>query len=200
MLCKTSINSTDCKNNTFLRVSEWFLCVFWELFWQNTVLDHDVWTFLPIGSSVSLCLSSTEYVFYPSHQTVILVWGAKVIPGFYEDARSSLLFSEEISTPQSFRVVFLPKNLASSNPDLFRAPETKTTDAKRKRIKKCRINKKRKFGNSTPSALRAALKNPTTTIGDFKLTALLVDIVYHNDAVLLCNQYMDVLATFSISW
>lgn len=136
MLCKTSTNSTDCKNNTFLRIFEWFLCVFWELFWQNTVLAHDVWTFLPIGSSVSLCLSSTEYVFYPSHQAVILVLDAKVIPGFYEDARSILLFSEEISTPQSFRVVFLPKNLASSNPDLFRAPETKTTDAKRKRIKK----------------------------------------------------------------
>ena len=105
------------------------------LFWLNTVLAHDVWTFLPIGSSVSLCLSSTEYIFYPSHQAVILVLGAKVIPGFYEDASSSFLFSEEISTPQSFRVVFLPKNLASSNPDLFRAPETKTTDAKRKRIK-----------------------------------------------------------------
>lgn len=135
MLCKTSINSTDCKNNIFLRIFEWFLCVFWELFWLNTVLAHDVWTFLPIGSSVSLCLSSTEYIFYPSHQAVILVLGAKVIPGFYEDASSSFLFSEEISTPQSFRVVFLPKNLASSNPDLFRAPETKTTDAKRKRIK-----------------------------------------------------------------
>ena len=167
MLCKTSINSTDCKNNTFLRIFEWFLCVFWELFWLNAVLAHDVWTFLPIGSSVSLCLFSTEYVFCPSHQTVILVWGAKVIPGFYEDARSSLLFSKEISTPQFFRVVFPSKNLASSNPDLFRAPETNMTDATRKRIKKCRINKKRKFGNSTPSALRAALKNSTTTIGAF---------------------------------
>lgn len=200
MFCKTSINSTDYKNNTFLQIFEWFLCVFLELFWQNTVLAYDVWTSFTIGSSVSLCLSSTEYVFCPSHQTVISVWGAKVIPGFYEEARSSLLFSEEISTPQSFRVVFLPKNLASSNPDLFRAPETKTTDAKRKRIKKCRINKKRKFGNSTPSALRAALRILLRPSGHFKLTALLVDIVYHNDAVLLCNQYMDMLAIFSISW
>ena len=116
---------------------------------------------------------------------------AKVIPGFYEDTRSSLLFSEEISTPQSFRVVFLPKNLASSNPDLFRAPETKTTDATRKRIKKCRINKKRKFGNSTLFAYRAALKLLRLSC-QFKQTLLLVDIVYHNDVVLLCNQYMGI--------
>ena len=60
-------------------------------------------------------------------------------------------------------------------------------------------DKKRKFGNSTPSALRAALKILLSTIGKFQLTALLVDVVYHNDVILLCNQYMDILVTFSIS-
>ncbi|VYU45100.1 Uncharacterised protein [Paraprevotella clara] len=173
---------------------------FFELLWQNTVLAYDVWTFLPIGSSVSLCLSSTEYVFCPSHQTVILVWGAKVIPGFYEDARSSLLFSEEISTPQSLRVVFLPKNLASSNPDLFRAPETKTTDAKRKRIKKCRINKKRKFGNSTPSTLRAALKILLRPSWHFKLTALLVDRLHFQHLDRKNDHAVCHLVAFLIEW
>ena len=105
----------------------------------------------------SLCLTSTEYVFYPSYQTVILVLGAKAIPGGRRRKVKPSVFGGNLHT-SILLGVFLLKNLTSSNPDLFRAPETKTTGGKRKRIKKCRINKKWKFGNSTPSALRAALK------------------------------------------
>ena len=60
---------------------------------------------------------------------------AKVlIPGLDGNARSSLLFSEKISSPMGS--IFSPKNLASPNPYLFKHPETKTTDATERRIKK----------------------------------------------------------------
>ena len=71
--------------------------------------------------------------FSEPHQAVISVLGAKVIPGLDGNARSSLLFSAEISSPAGS---ISAKNLAFPNPYLFEAPETKTTDATERRIKK----------------------------------------------------------------
>ena len=66
--------------------------------------------------------------------------GAKVIPGCYAAARSVPSVLEKISTPAlhcvSLRVVFSLKNLAFAHPYLCWAPETKTTDATGRRIKK----------------------------------------------------------------
>ena len=66
--------------------------------------------------------------------------GAKVIPGCYAAARSVPSVLEKISTPTLhcvlFRVVFSLKNLAFAHPYLCEAPETKTTDATGRRIKK----------------------------------------------------------------
>ena len=66
--------------------------------------------------------------------------GAKVIPGCYAAARSVPSVLEKISTPTLhcvlLRVVFSLKNLAFAHPYLCEAPETKTTDATGRRIKK----------------------------------------------------------------
>ena len=66
--------------------------------------------------------------------------GAKVIPGCYAAARSEPSVLEKISTPTLhcvlLRVVFSLKNLAFAHPYLCGAPETKTTDATGRRIKK----------------------------------------------------------------
>ena len=66
--------------------------------------------------------------------------GAKVIPGCYAAARLVPSVLEKISTPTLhcvlFRVVFSLKNLAFAHPYLCEAPETKTTDATGRRIKK----------------------------------------------------------------
>ena len=66
--------------------------------------------------------------------------GAKVIPGCYAAARSEPSVLEKISTPTLhcvlLRVVFSLKNLAFAHPYLCEAPETKTTDATGRRIKK----------------------------------------------------------------
>ena len=66
--------------------------------------------------------------------------GAKVIPGCYAAARSVPSVLEKISTPTLhcvlLRVVFSLKNLAFTHPYLCEAPETKTTDATGRRIKK----------------------------------------------------------------
>lgn len=59
--------------------------------------------------------------FSEPHQAVISVLGAKVIPGLDGKARSSLLFSAEISSPGSISA----KNLASPNPCLFKHPKRK---------------------------------------------------------------------------
>ena len=56
------------------------------------------------------------------HQAVISVLGAKVIPGLDGNARSSLLFSEKISSPSGS---ISPKNLAFPNPYLFKHPKRK---------------------------------------------------------------------------
>ena len=66
--------------------------------------------------------------------------GAKVIPECYATARSVPSVLEKISTPTLhcvlLRVVFSLKNLAFAHPYLCGAPETKTTDAAGRRIKK----------------------------------------------------------------
>ena len=60
--------------------------------------------------------------FSKPHQSVIFVLGAKVIPGLDGKARSSLLFSAEISSPSGS---ISPKNLAFPNPYLFKHPKRK---------------------------------------------------------------------------
>ena len=60
--------------------------------------------------------------FSEPHQSVIFVQGAKVIPGLDGKARSSLLFSAEISSPSGS---ISPKNLAFPNPYLFKHPKRK---------------------------------------------------------------------------
>ena len=60
--------------------------------------------------------------FCEPHQSVIFVLGAKVIPGLDGKARSSLLFSAEISSPSGS---ISPKNLAFPNPYLFKHPKRK---------------------------------------------------------------------------
>ena len=60
--------------------------------------------------------------FSEPHQAVISVLGAKVIPGLDGKARSSLLFSAEISSPSGS---ISPKNLAFPNPYLFKHPKRK---------------------------------------------------------------------------
>ncbi len=71
--------------------------------------------------------------FSEPHQAVIFVLGAKVTPGLYGKARSSLLFSGKIS---SLSGSIFPKNLAFPNPYLFKHPKRNTTDATERRIKK----------------------------------------------------------------
>ena len=88
--------------------------------------------------------------------------GAKVIPGCYAAARSVPSVLEKISTPALhcvlLRVVFSLKNLAFAHPYLCGAPETETTDATGRRIKKYRINE-RQISSETqlPQALGSAL-------------------------------------------
>ena len=60
--------------------------------------------------------------FSEPHQAVIFVLGAKVTPGLYGKARSSLLFSGKIS---SLSGSIFPKNLAFPNPYLFKHPKRK---------------------------------------------------------------------------
>ena len=71
--------------------------------------------------------------FSEPHQAVIFVLGAKVIPGFYGDARSSLLFSGKISSPAGS---IFPKNLASPNPYLFEHPKRKRPMRQKDALKK----------------------------------------------------------------
>ena len=71
--------------------------------------------------------------FSKPHQSVIFVLGAKVIPGFDGDARSSLLFSGKISSPAGS---IFPKNLASPNPYLFEHPKRKRPMRQKDALKK----------------------------------------------------------------
>ena len=88
--------------------------------------------------------------------------GAKVIPECYATARSVPSVLEKISTPTLhcvlLWVVFSLKNLAFAHPYLCGAPETETTDATGRRIKKYRINE-RQISSETqlPQALGSAL-------------------------------------------
>ena len=92
--------------------------------------------------------------------------GAKIIPGYYATARSVPSVLEKISTPTLhcvlLRVVFSLKNLAFAHPYLCGAPETKTTDATGRCIKKYRINE-RQISSETqlPQALGSALNIKT---------------------------------------
>ena len=71
--------------------------------------------------------------FSEPHQSVIFVLGAKVIPGLDGKARSSLLFSAEISSPSGS---ISPKNLAFPNPYLFRHPKRKRPMRQKDALKK----------------------------------------------------------------
>ena len=96
--------------------------------------------------------------FSEPHQAVIFVLGAKVTPGLYGKARSSLLFSGKIS---SLSGSIFPKNLAFPNPYLFKHPKRKRPMRQKDALKK--MSDKREADkivwNSTPSALESALKN-----------------------------------------
>jgi len=80
--------------------------------------------------------------FSEPHQAVIFVLGAKVTPGLYGKARSSLLFSGKISSPSGS---IFPKNrrldLAFPNPYLFKHPKRKRP-MRQKDALKCRINER----------------------------------------------------------
>ena len=71
--------------------------------------------------------------FSEPHQSVIFVLGAKVIPGLDGKARSSLLFSAEISSPSGS---ISPKNLAFPNPYLFKHPKRKRPMRQKDALKK----------------------------------------------------------------
>ena len=94
------------------------------------VMSFPFWLFLFYGFSpeVFSTQSASGFVylhfapFSEPHQSVIFVQGAKVIPGLDGKARSSLLFSAEISSPSGS---ISPKNLAFPNPYLFKHPKRK---------------------------------------------------------------------------
>ena len=71
--------------------------------------------------------------FSEPHQAVIFVLGAKVTPGLYGKARSSLLFSGKIS---SLSGSIFPKNLAFPNPYLFKHPKRKRPMRQKDALKK----------------------------------------------------------------
>ena len=71
--------------------------------------------------------------FSKPHQSVIFVLGAKVIPGLDGKARSSLLFSAEISSPAGS---IFAKNLAFPNPYLFKHPKRKRPMRQKDALKK----------------------------------------------------------------
>ena len=71
--------------------------------------------------------------FSEPHQAVIFVLGAKVTPGLYGKARSSLLFSGKISSLSGS--IFL-KNLAFPNPYLFKHPKRKRPMRQKDALKK----------------------------------------------------------------
>ena len=71
--------------------------------------------------------------FSEPHQAVISVLGAKVIPGLDGKARSSLLFSAEISSPAGS---ISAKNRAFPNPYLFKHPKRKRPMRQKDALKK----------------------------------------------------------------
>ena len=94
-----------------------------EVFFFQTVssfTDFPLKSFSTQSASVFVYLHFAP--FCEPHQSVIFVLGAKVIPGLDGKARSSLLFSAEISSPSGS---ISPKNLAFPNPYLFKHPKRK---------------------------------------------------------------------------
>ena len=94
----------------------WCLFPFGDSFFTDFPLKF----FLP--NLPPLPFTSIFASFSEPHQAVISVLGAKVIPGLDGKARSSLLFSAEISSPSGS---ISPKNLAFPNPYLFKHPKRK---------------------------------------------------------------------------
>ena len=102
----------------------------WFALFTLPVMSFSFWWFLFYGFSpeVFSTQSASGFVylhfapFSEPHQSVIFVQGAKVIPGLDGKARSSLLFSAEISSPSGS---ISPKNLAFPNPYLFKHPKRK---------------------------------------------------------------------------
>ena len=80
-----------------------------------------------------LPFTSISAPFSEPHQAVISVLGAKVIPGLDGKARSSLLFSAEISSPAGS---ISAKNLAFPNPYLFKHPKRKRPMRQKDALKK----------------------------------------------------------------
>ena len=101
------------------------LPLLWFALFTLPVMSFSFWWFLFYGFSpeVFSTQSASGFVylhfapFSEPHQSVIFVQGAKVIPGLDGKARSSLLFSAEISSPSGS---ISPKNLAFPNPYLFK--------------------------------------------------------------------------------
>ena len=94
----------------------------WSIFFQtvSSFTDFPLKSFSTQSASVFVYLHFAP--FCEPHQSVIFVLGAKVIPGLDGKARSSLLFSAEISSPSGS---ISPKNLAFPNPYLFKHPKRK---------------------------------------------------------------------------
>ena len=101
-----------------LSVSSSFLRIFPEVF---VFQSASVFVYLHLAS------------FSEPHQAVIFVLGAKVIPGLDGKARSSLLFSAEISSPAGS---ISAKNLAFPNPYLFKHPKRKRPMRQKDALKK----------------------------------------------------------------
>ena len=136
-------------------VSSYRLCLF-HSFGGFLFYGFLFWSFLsnlPLRPFTSIFAPFSE-----PHQAVIFVLGAKVTPGLYGKARSSLLFSGKISSPSGS---IFPKNLAFPNPYLFKHPKRKRPMRQKDALKK--MSDKREADkivwNSTPSALESALKN-----------------------------------------
>ena len=106
----------------FSFVGDFFLRIFlFEVFQSN----------LPLLPFTSIFAPFSE-----PHQAVISVLGAKVTPGLYGKARSSLLFCAEISTPTQASGSISAKNLAFPNPYLFRHPKRKRPMRQKDALKK----------------------------------------------------------------
>ena len=94
----------------------------WSFFFWRFILFTDFLLKFFSTQSASVFVYLHFAPFSEPHQSVIFVLGAKVIPGLDGKARSSLLFSAEISSPAGS---ISAKNLAFPNPYLFKHPKRK---------------------------------------------------------------------------
>ena len=101
------------------------------LLWTSFFTDFSFEVFL--SNLPPLPFTSIFASFSEPHQAVIFVLGAKVTPGLYGKARSSLLFSGKISSPSGS---IFPKNLAFPNPYLFKHPKRKRPMRQKDALKK----------------------------------------------------------------